>query len=86
MRTETLNVTGMTSEQCADAVQNTLTAINGVADVTISLLRSQAKVDYDENRIGLPQLQQALANAGYASLTAAAAKAAVGSCCGGCCG
>lgn len=85
MRTETLNVNGMTSEQCAEAVQNALTALSGVTDVTVSLLNSQAKVAFDESRIGLPQLQHALANAGYESLATASAAADRGSCCGGCC-
>lgn len=85
MRTETLNVNGMTSEQCAEAVQNALTALSGVNDVTVSLLNSQAKVAYDESRIGLPQLQHALANAGYDAQATASAAADRGSCCGGCC-
>lgn len=83
MQTETLAITGMTSEQCAEAVQSALTAIDGISDATVSLLRNQVTVTFDASRLGLQQMQEALATAGFGS--GAASAASKGGCCGGCC-
>lgn len=86
MQVETLNITGMSSKQCAANVNDVLRAVEGVADVNVSLLGSQAQVLFNEKNINVSALQEALAQAGFGSAIAAKAKDKdKGSCCGGCC-
>lgn len=84
MQTEVLKVNGLDSEKCVDTIARALSGIDGVSEITVSLLRSQVIVQFDENRAGSGQLQAALERAGY---RARPMKAALdeGSCCGGCC-
>lgn len=86
MQTETLTIAGLNSEQNAIAVKAALAAIEGVNDVSVSLLHRQATVQFSEDRVNIPQLQDALAKAGYAATGARAEKPDQGYCCGGCCG
>jgi copper chaperone len=65
MQTELLNVTGMTCGGCSSKVTNTLKAINGVNDVTVSLSDGKTTVLYDENLTSYEQLKSAVIDAGY---------------------
>ncbi len=85
MQTATLNINGLTSEQAARILGKALETIEGIDEAKISLLRSQVDLQFDETRIDLPRLSQALANAGFPNSTADARLAGQGSCCGGCC-
>lgn len=84
MQTEILKITGLDSEKCADNVTRALASIAGVSDVSVSLLRSQVAVQFDENRAGPGQFQAALLNAGFSAWPMKSALDE-GSCCGGCC-
>lgn len=84
MKTATLPLTGMISAEAAAAARAVLGAIPGVAGSSVSLLRSEAEIEFDESRVSQKQLQKALADAGFG----APAKAEAidrGGCCGGCC-
>lgn len=83
MQTQNLQITGMNTDQCAANVNGALRALQGVADVHVSLLRSQAEVLFDERQVSVPDLQESLAQAGFGS--AAAKSRDQGGCCGGCC-
>lgn len=86
MQTETLKVTGMTSEQCIDVVTRALSAVAGVNEVNVSLLRNEVAVQFDETLAATGQLKNALAQAGYtASCAGKAEEAKKSGCCGGCC-
>lgn len=84
MKNATLQLTGMISAEAAAAARTVLGAIPGVAGSTVSLLRSEAEVQFDESKVTQQQLQKVLADAGFA---AASKTASVdrGGCCGGCC-
>lgn len=82
MQTEILNVTGMTSEDCTDAVMRALKTIDGVSNVSVSYPQNRAIVQFDEQLTAAQEMQAALAKAGYG---VKAAKAE-GESCGGCCG
>lgn len=84
MQTEVLKVTGLDSEKSIDTIVHALSGIDGVSEITVSLLRSQVIVQFDENRAGSGQLQAALERAGYSTRPMKAALDE-GSCCGGCC-
>ena len=65
MKTQQLKVTGMTCGGCTSSVTKALKAINGVADVNVSLSNSQATVQYDEMLTSPEQLKSAVIKAGY---------------------
>lgn len=65
MKTQQLKVTGMTCGGCTNSVTKALKAVNGVADVNVSLSNSQATVQYDEMLTTPEQLKSAVIKAGY---------------------
>jgi copper chaperone CopZ len=85
MQTAVLKIDGMNSEACADKVAQILNNSNGVSDVRVSLLNSQADVQFDERHTTTDQLAGNLAAAGYQAQSGKAAEKN-GGCCGGCCG
>lgn len=85
MKTETLKVTGMTSEDSTAAVIRALTSIGGVQNVKVSYANENAVVEFDEQRTATPELVTALAKAGFSLDIQKELKKAQGGCCGGCC-
>ena len=65
MKTEILNVTGMTCGGCTGSVTNALKTVDGVSDVTVSLSTGEATVQYDELLASPAQLKSAVTEAGY---------------------
>ena len=65
MQTEHLKVTGMTCGGCTSSVTNALNAVNGVADVAVSLSAGEAVVQYDERVTSAEKLESAVKIAGY---------------------
>ena len=82
MKTETLNVTGMTCGGCVASVRKALGALPGVESVEVSLPKHQAEVRFDESKLAVDKMHGALIGAGY-GVGAASAKPAErgGSCC-----
>ena len=82
MKTETLNVTGMTCGGCVASVKKALSALPGVENVEVSLPKHEAEVRFDESKLAVDKMRGALVGAGY-GVGAAAAKPAQrgGSCC-----
>ena len=81
MKTEVLNVSGMTCGGCVANVKKALGALPGVAGVEVSLPKKQAEVQFDESKLAVDQMRTALQSAGY-DVAAAPAKSEHG---GGCC-
>lgn len=84
MKTETLNVTGMTCEGCTSKVAHALNAIAGVHNVVVSLSAGEAAVRYDERLTSPNQLKSAVKGAGYGVDAAqdTHARPSKGGCCG----
>ena len=82
MKTEVLNVTGMTCGGCVASMKNALNALPGVANVAVSLPKKQAEVQFDESKLAVDQMRTALQSAGY-DVAAAPAKSEHRG--GGCC-
>ena len=82
MKTEILNVTGMTCGGCVANVKRALGALPGVGNVEVSLPKHQAEVRFDENKLAVEQMRGALIGVGY-GVGAAPAKPAQRA--GGCC-
>jgi copper chaperone CopZ len=60
-----LNVSNMTCGSCVNHVTKTLTAVDGVGDVKVSLEKGIAEVKYDVNKVKSADLTAAVVKAGY---------------------
>jgi copper chaperone CopZ len=60
----TLKVTGMTCDQCAAGVKNSLTKLNGVKAADVSLDKGQAAVTFDSAKVTTDKLIAAVNKAG----------------------
>lgn len=78
MRTEILNVTGMTCGGCTSAVAKALKATKGVKEVVVDLQQGQATVQFDESMASTDDLRAAVEQAGFG----VADRAGSGGCCG----
>jgi copper ion binding protein len=81
MKTELLNVTGMTCGGCVTTVKQTLTALPGVKEVAVSLPAQQVEVQFDEGKLTVDAMRTALQGAGYDVATARARTEHRGGCC-----
>lgn len=84
MRSETLKLTGTTNQDCADSVTRVLRGVRGVGEIEIALESSEVKVRFDDQITSSQELQNVLAQAGYAISTEKSVHGENGSCCGGC--
>ena len=67
MRNETcvLPVRGMICRACTDAVEEALLHTRGVLSVRVRYYKSAAEITYDPDCVTVPELEQAIVNAGY---------------------
>lgn len=65
METKTLMVSGMSCQMCVKHVTQALKDVNGVRDVKTDLEAGTAEVSYDPAEAGLPEFEEAVAEAGY---------------------
>lgn len=65
MKEITLSVTGMTCGGCVGSVQRVLAALPGVQRADVTLAPGEARVVYDETRIGRDALVRAIVDAGF---------------------
>jgi len=84
MQTEVLNVLGMTTEECTDAVVRAIKTIDGVANVSASYPQSRIIVQYDEEMTAMQEMRAVLAKAGYTVKNPEAKEQSCGGCCGSC--
>lgn len=88
MQIETIKLSGITGDSCAEKINSALLKVKGVNDISISLEGCKATVQFDEELTSLQELQTTLAHAGYtlvkAGYSEAAKEKSSGSCCGGC--
>ncbi len=65
MRTEILQVTGMTCDSCITKVTEALKTIPGVGDVNVSLSTGAVTIQFDERQASPEQLKRVIQQAGY---------------------
>jgi copper chaperone len=65
MAKTTLKIKGMSCQHCVMSITNALKGLKGVGDVKVSLEKGNADVSYDEKLVTIPQMSQAVADAGY---------------------
>jgi copper chaperone len=81
VRTEILNVKGMTCGGCTSAVTKALQATQGVEDVAVDLGNGQATIRFDDGAASIDDLRSAVARAGFEVVDGSAPSKS-----GGCCG
>lgn len=65
MNETTVRIEGMSCGHCVDRVERSLRALEGVAEVRVSLEGGTATVQHDPARVSAEALVQAVAGAGY---------------------
>ena len=65
MKNVTLNVEGMSCSHCVNAVTKALTALGGVSGVSVSLEEKTVIVDFDEDKVTLDSIKEAIEEEGY---------------------
>ncbi|WP_455229093.1 heavy-metal-associated domain-containing protein [Kingella denitrificans] len=70
MATITLNIDGMTCGGCVKSVTKVLNDLDGVRSATVSLENKNAQVEFDEGKIQIAQLVEAVEDAGFDARTA----------------
>jgi copper chaperone len=63
--TTTLQVQGMTCNHCKMAVTNALQELEGVNRVEVHLEKGTVDVDFDETKVSIAQLKEAIEEQGY---------------------
>ncbi|CAM4071857.1 copper chaperone CopZ [Geobacillus sp. FSL K6-0789] len=63
--TITLQVQGMTCGHCKAAVTNALQALDGVGRVEVHLQEGTVDVEYDETKVSVEKLKEAIEEQGY---------------------
>ena len=81
MKSEVLNVAGMTCGGCVASVKHALSALPGVAGVEVSLPRKQVKVEFDDSKLSIDAMRTALRSVGYDVAGAPAGVQTRGCCC-----
>ena len=83
MRTEVLNVKGMTCGGCTSAVTKALLATQGVKDVAVDLDQGKATIRFDDGVASIGDLRSAVTRSGYEVVDEPAPKKSGGGCGGG---
>lgn len=65
MQEATIKVKGMSCQGCVRSVTNVLSELPGVEGAEVSLERGEARVRYDDSKVGLEQLRGAIDGAGF---------------------
>lgn len=65
MSQEILNVEGMSCGHCNSAVESALNNIDGVTSADVNLENGQVSVQYDDSKVAVSQMKDAIEDQGY---------------------
>lgn len=65
MQTKTLDVKGMTCGHCKMSVEGALENLDGVSTVEVDLNTGKVEVSYDESKVSLDNMKEAVEDQGY---------------------
>ncbi|MBA7480584.1 Copper chaperone CopZ [subsurface metagenome] len=65
MTSKIINVEGMSCDHCKMAVTKAVNALEGVSTVEVSLENKTVSVDFEEDRLPLDAIKQAIEGQGY---------------------
>lgn len=60
-----IQVEGMSCNHCVQAVQSALTKLDGVTDAKVSLADKNVTVQYEEGKVSVDQMKEAIEDQGY---------------------
>jgi copper chaperone CopZ len=60
-----LKITGMQSEHCVKAVEDTLTSLNGISHVNVDLKKGEAGVHYDNKKVKISDMIANIKKVGF---------------------
>ncbi|MDD3171189.1 MAG: heavy metal translocating P-type ATPase, partial [Bacilli bacterium] len=61
-------VGGMTCASCVNAVEKSVSRLDGVTDVSVNLITEKAKIAYDSSKIRISEIKEEIRKAGYIPL------------------
>ena len=65
MKKIVLEIEGMHCEGCVNRIKKVLKGLDGVNDAKVSLENKNAVIEYDEDKIEIEDLKQAVSDAGF---------------------
>ena len=65
MINKVINVEGMSCDHCRNALLNRTSEIKRCDFTEVDLDKNQVRVDYDENRVSVEQMKEAIEDQGY---------------------
>ena len=68
MKKVLLKIDGMTCSACSSGLEKYLNKQDGVVSATVNLVMNNASVEYDENKLDIPQIEKFVQKAGFESL------------------
>jgi copper chaperone len=68
MKTEQINVDGMSCGHCVETIENALGKMGGVNQVQVSLENKNVSVDFDENQTTVDAIKEKIVEAGFETL------------------
>ena len=68
MANKTLKIEGMTCAACAKAVERASKRLDGVEEASVNLATEKLNISFDEAKVSIPDIQQAIEKAGYKAL------------------
>ena len=70
MREEKFDITGMTCSACSARVEKATAKLDGMGSVSVNLLTNSMKVSYDEEKLSMDDIVEAVEKAGYGASAA----------------
>lgn len=74
MASKILKIEGMTCAACARAVERASKKLEGVTEANVNLASEKLSINYDESKVGIPDIQAAVEKAGYKAIVEAVNK------------
>jgi copper chaperone len=68
MKTEQINVDGMSCGHCIETIENAVGKMDGVNQVQVSLENKNVSVDFDESQTTVDAIKETIVEAGFETL------------------
>lgn len=65
MGSSILKVQGMTCQHCVKAIEKRVSQLDGVSAVAVNLANAQVDVQFDESKVSLANIHDAIVDEGY---------------------
>ena len=65
MTKEILTITGMHCASCANAVEKSISKLEGVTSASVNIATEKLTVEFDEKKMNIDTIKNAVVNAGY---------------------